>query len=128
MGTLDWTYRLENDFLSNVFAPKPKYIGETLCVIYKNSKAINADSQSNKTARITNTYKIIVKDFSYTSVDDFKAAMQGVLLYYELATPIEVDIDKWKAEYKVEQGGTEQIVSANDTTNLKADIIYGNKV
>ena len=52
----------------------------------------------------------------------------GALSYYELAEPIEVEIDKWKAEYKVEQGGTEQIVSANNTTNLKADIIYGNKV
>jgi trans-aconitate methyltransferase len=71
---------------------------------------------------------IVIKDSFYTTGADFKAAMRGVLLYYELATPIEVDIDKWKAEYKVEQGGTEQIVSANDTTNLKADIIYGNKV
>ena len=129
MGSLEWGYKTnEKDFLSNVFAPNPKYIGETLCAIYGNSKSTNADGQSNKTVRITNTYKIIVKDSSYTSVDDFKATMQGVLLYYELATPIEVEIDKWKAEYKVEQGGTEQIVSANDTTNLKTDIIYGNKV
>lgn len=71
---------------------------------------------------------LYVRNHNYTSTDDFKQAMQGVLLYYELATPIEVEIDKWKAEYKVEQGGTEQIVSANDTTNLKTDIIYGNKV
>lgn len=71
-----------------------------------------------------------VVDLSYTTVNDFKNSLKinPIILYYELAEPIEVEIDKWKAEYKVEQGGTEHIVSANDTTNLKTNIIYGYKI
>ena len=69
----------------------------------------------------------------YDEITETKAVKRiGVdmetLSHYELAEPIEVEINKWKVEYKVEQGGTEQIISENNTTNLKAEIMYGNKV
>lgn len=96
---------------------------------YTENTVVSRANQPNKTIKASASERYItIKDDSYTDADSFKQAMQGVLLYYELAEPIEVEIDKWKAEYKVEQGGTEQIVSAKDTTNLKTDIIYGNKV
>jgi hypothetical protein len=102
--------------------------GSNVLISLYTATTINANKGGlDKSIAYTAGYISIV-DTAYIDVDSFKQAMQGVLLYYPLATPIEVDIDKWKAEYKVEQGGTEQIVSANDTTNLKADIIYGNKM
>lgn len=126
MGTLSYQYRIvENDFLSNVFAPNPKYIGETLCAIYGNSKAVNIHEQSDKAIRITHTYKIVVKDSSYTSTADFKAAMSGVLLYYELATPIEVDLpEPLNMTYVAWDFGTEELVAEGATTPLNADIVY----
>lgn len=132
MGTLSYQYRTqEKDFLSNVFSPNPKYIGETLCAIYRNNKAINATGQNNKTVRLTNTYKVIVRDSSYTSADDFKAAMQGVLLYYELAEPIEVDIDKWNNKYKIQEGGTIKLTYGDVnllTTPLNSSTQLGNYI
>jgi hypothetical protein len=40
----------------------------------------------------TNTSQLYIKDSRYTSASDFKAAMNGVQLCYELATPIEISL------------------------------------
>ena len=57
---------------------------------------------------------------------DFKAAMAGVILYYELAEPIVTEIEgDFNLDYEVWNGGTEKIVSDAPTAPLKADISYG---
>lgn len=66
----------------------------------------------------------VVRDTSYTSAASFKAAMSGVMFYYELAEPIEVDIDEWDRRYEVSDFGTEEVISDTPTAPLKADIIY----
>lgn len=140
MGTLSWMHRtvlsnkpFQTSSLKGLIAKSSQI--NILCAKYtSNVIPGGANAKLDKhlyrlfTDNGTNNHVILIKDDDYTDADSFKQAMQGVLLYYELATPIEVEIDKWKAEYKVEQGGTEQIVSANDTTNLKTDIIYGYKI
>ena len=56
---------------------------------------------------IPKTYTIVIKDTQYTDANTFKQAMQGVMLYYELAEPIETitEIDSGLSA-KCEAGGT----------------------
>lgn len=67
-----------------------------------------------------------VSDSSYTDISSFKAAMQGVILYYELAHPIVTEIQEtFNLDYEVWNGGTEQAIADTPTSAFKADIIYG---
>lgn len=62
----------------------------------------------------------------YTDAATFKAAMQGVMLYYELANPIVTEIEEaFNLDYEVWNGGTEQAIADTPTSAFKADIIYG---
>lgn len=62
---------------------------------------------------------IYVNDTSYTDVTAFKQAMQGVILYYELANPIVTDIstlidDDFLRNIEVEAGGSVTFKGGND--------------
>jgi hypothetical protein len=64
-------------------------------------------------------------DSSYTDPTTIKQAMQGVLLYYELATPIEVDLpEPLNLTYEAWDFGTEELHTDAKTTPLNADISY----
>ena len=55
-----------------------------------------------------------VNDSTYTDTATFKAAMQGVMLYYELATPITITFPSPKdLGYNVQSGGTEELLPTN---------------
>lgn len=66
-------------------------------------------------------------DHRYTDATSFKSAMQGVMLYYELAEPIIKELD-WPADtnldYAVEDFGTEEAISSMPSAPFSADIIY----
>ncbi len=62
---------------------------------------------------------VYVNDTSYTDVTAFKQAMQGVILYYELANPIITDIsnlidDDFLRNIEVEAGGSVTFKGGND--------------
>lgn len=62
---------------------------------------------------------VYVNDTSYTDATAFKQAMQGVILYYELATPIVTDIsslipDDFLRNIEVEAGGSVTFKGGND--------------
>lgn len=61
--------------------------------------------------------------------EEFKAAMSGVMLYYELAEPIEVDFEEQNMAYQVNDYGTEQLLPENTsvptTTPIMLDVTYG---
>lgn len=71
-------------------------------------------------------YRIVVADTAYTDVATFKEAMQGVILYYELATPIvtELDVDI-SPDYKVWDYGTEEAISEVLSTPVRINANYG---
>ena len=73
--------------------------------------------------------EIIIVDSSYTDVVTFKAAMQGVMLYYELAEPIMTELDKADQfrdlDYQVWNCGTEKAIAEGKSAPLAADITYG---
>ena len=55
--------------------------------------------------------RISLIDSSYSEVSAFAESVSGVMLYYELATPVEATIDPpLNMSYPTEQGGTESIV------------------
>ena len=61
-------------------------------------------------------YKIAVNDDSYTTLSDWLTAMSGVYMYYQLATPIEVDISAYLTDdnlINVESGGTLTFPNSN---------------
>lgn len=66
---------------------------------------------------------IYVNDTSYTDATTFKQAMSGVILYYELATPIVTDIstmidDDFLRNLTVEAGGSITFKGSNDDYRL----------
>ena len=69
---------------------------------------------------VTVVSQIQVKDTAYTDTAAFKQAMQGVILYYELANPIITDIstlidDDFLRNLTVEAGGSITFKNGNDS-------------
>ena len=93
---------------------------------YTESTTIPRAEQSNKSIKASPSEKIItIRDDGYTDVASFQAAMSGVLLYYELAEPIEVDLpEPLNMTYEAWDFGTEELVAKGATTPLNADIVY----
>lgn len=65
-----------------------------------------------------------IKRIGVRAYQDGDTWTDGVNTYYELAEPIEVDIDEWDRSYDVSDFGTEEVIFDTPTTPLKADIIY----
>lgn len=138
LGSLNWGYESS---ITNVHfftqgwgnASRPKYQGELICPIYvwkpngsystiANMEMCVDNSQNNPILRIKND--------AYTDAAAFKTAMSGVMLYYELETPVETQIDPpLNLLYQVSDFGTEQFLGAGatepKTLPIIADIIYG---
>ena len=68
---------------------------------------------------------IFVYDSSYSDPATFKASVQGVMLYYELAEPIVTEIESIpELDYLVWDFGTEEALSSVPSAPFSADIIY----
>ena len=66
-----------------------------------------------------------MNDPQYTDAASFKAAMQGVMLYYELAEPTILEFDTpFQLDYKVADFGTEEIISSEPSAPFKGRTIY----
>lgn len=100
LGTLSWYLKEEygryivlnwsQDGTQNIFGGNPNM----LCAKYSYKMITNTYTQGQaKGICVNNSYasnlsSIYIDDCDYTDLNEFEAAMQGVLLYYELATPI----------------------------------------
>ena len=71
--------------------------------------------------------KIYLYNEAYSDATTFKAAMSGVMLYYELAEPIVTEIEEkdFNLDYKVWNCGTETAIAEGKSAPLAADITYG---
>lgn len=127
LGTLSWaagesvsfkTHHLAGQKLTKSYsiAPNficPKYSTKTQNESWGKTSITGISATSN-----VNGY-IYVNDTSYTDVTAFKQAMQGVILYYELETPIVTDIsdlltDDFLRNLTVEAGGSITFKGGND--------------
>ena len=127
LGTLTWTagesvsfktHHLAGQKLTKSYsiAPNficPKYSTKTQNESWGKTSITGISATSN-----VNGY-IYVNDTSYTDATTFKQAMQGVILYYELANPIVTDIsnlipDDFLRSLTVEAGGSITFKGGND--------------
>lgn len=68
---------------------------------------------------------LLIRDTAYSNAATFKTAMNGVYLYYELATPVEYTLDsEINLNYRVDNLGTEAEVPQNTATPTTAPIVY----
>lgn len=131
LGTLDWKFNTSsgvgNHFYGSVKHFNFKYLGAFGTTVYNIlcSKYVTVARSSNvfvdKTLTVdgsTTVLQIQVKDTAYTDATAFKQAMQGVMLYYELANPIITDIsdlipDDFLRNLTVEAGGSVTFKNSN---------------
>lgn len=135
LGTLNWIY--DTTFASyNLRADVSKlgFMGASatmlqslmLCSRYITSPYTGTGSAVDKTIKIYTNTQLRVLDSAYTDAATFKAAMSGVYLVYELATPIETDIDpQLNMNYKVWDFGTEELLTDSKSAPVLARTIYG---
>lgn len=131
LGTLTWTagesvsfktHHLAGQKLTKSYsiAPNficPKYSTKTQNESWGKTSITGISATSN-----VNGY-IYVNDTSYTDATAFKQAMQGVMLYYELETPIVTDIsdlipDDFLRNIEVEAGGSITFKNSNDSYRI----------
>lgn len=131
LGTLTWaagesvsfkTHHLAGQKLTKSYsiAPNficPKYSTKTQNESWGKTSITGISATSN-----VNGY-IYVNDTSYTDATAFKQAMQGVMLYYELETPIVTDIsdllaDDFLRNLTVEAGGSITFKNSNDSYRI----------
>lgn len=129
MGSLMWQLNNDGRFETSFSSARPSVsvteVGGVLCRKYTAASALDTYNGINGIS-IDNVSKIWVRDSAYTNAASFKAAMQGVILYYELANPIVTEIEEaFNLDYEVWNGGTEQAIADTPTSAFKADIIYG---
>lgn len=89
----------------------------------KYDKQIYIDSINNR---------VWIRDSAFADVDSLKqylaelyAAGTPLVLYYELAEPIEVEYDEKSLTYPVVAGGTEEAIASEPSSAFRADIGYG---
>lgn len=96
LGTLTWTYSRVRDFFY-VNLTGIKYRADMISSMYK-SVGIKTDSQmalepTGTIGQTLNSTEIKIRNTDYTDAAAFKTAMSGVMLCYELATPITYHLD-----------------------------------
>lgn len=131
LGTLDWKFNTTSAVGNHFYAPAKhlnfKYLGafgttiyNALCSKYR-TVARSSNVFVDKTLTIdgvTVVSQIQVKDTAYTDATAFKQAMQGVIMYYELESPIVTDIsdlidDDFLRNIEVEAGGSVTFKNSN---------------
>jgi hypothetical protein len=139
MGTMTWVRKVTNTsgvewncfFTSLTFKPNRPSVGgvaNAISPLYEcaPSYALDRAELRNKTYMIYHSgVSLYLRDDSYTGADALKAALSGVMLYYELAEPIEVDLpEPLNMTYDAWDFGTEELIAEGKTTPLNADIVY----
>lgn len=131
LGTLDWKINTTSSVGNHFYGPVKhfnfKYLGafgttvyNVLCSKYR-TVARSSNVFVDKTITVDGVAvvsQIQVKDTAYTDATAFKQAMQGVILYYELETPIVTDIsslipDDFLRNIEVEAKGSVTFKNSN---------------
>lgn len=115
LGTLNWVYS-SSYYVFTADLPDVLYkssgYDNLICLKYNNSN-VHSSSSPDGTIYTRQTYGINgigIKDSNYTDKDTFKAAMSGVYLIYELATPTTETADAYQNPQIVNDFGTEEYV------------------
>ncbi len=122
LGTLTWV--TDTDATGQYFygtlagaqrATSASAAGNIRCAKYDTAPSNNV--QDKNIAISSNNTTLYVRDTTYSDAAAFKTAMSGVMLYYELATPVTTPIDPpLNITYKTELGGTEEVMLDSTAT------------
>jgi len=111
LGTLTWVVGYDGFYTAGI--SNIKYASTTTeqaNIVCKNYVTKSYSAKQNKTiCAWSGGNCVLITDNSYSSAEAFKTAMNGVILYYELVTPAEVDISDKISEdnlIEVEAGGS----------------------
>lgn len=138
LGTLTWErtttqgsdYRFFSSGIASVIK-KPNSLNDVaniICSKYQAERGNGPNAQEVGVGIHTNG-NVLIYDTVYASAtaEEFKSAMSGVYLYYELATPVETDVDL-DLDFMAYEDGTEQLLPVNgpvpSTSPILADITY----
>lgn len=116
MGTLKWSLKGSNTlYFAASVSDRPAGVGLVLCAPYDyDSTGLHKNNLTISTNWKTVKNAVNVRDDNYTDAETFKASMSGVMLYYELETPVITDIsDLLPADdlIRVEENGTVTMVN-----------------
>lgn len=134
LGTLAWSRMVSGDhyfFLTTDISDKADSSINMICAIYRNGGAVfYSKEKEDKTlyASLTDgeAKKVYIRDDAYTTAESFKAALAGVLLFYELVEPVEDIFEKpLNLTYTVINGGTETSLATENSTQFEGSIFYG---
>lgn len=124
LGTLTWTYYTGGTnpvFYASVTGAKTYASGTQIkTVAGKYTVANMANSRSNLSTNmpdgnlswISGSTNVIIRDTAYTDAATFQAALSGVMLVYELATPTTETAEPYQQIQVVDPLGTEEFVDA----------------
>ena len=123
LGSLVWSV-YDIDYNSFVCRDLVASIGANiLCEKYLTSTKANLTEQENMTIRVASSGAIFIKDSAYTNINSLKNALQGVILYYELAEPEEYPIvTKTAPNYIGSDYGVEEFTGSK--IPLAANILF----
>ena len=130
LGTLTWTKNSTHPVLSADIPDKAKgslIIKSTiLCNNTRNFAYTIIDSiTSDVFYGNSGGRTIFIKTTAYADASSFKAAMDGVLLIYEMENEVVTSNENVvQLNYQVLDFGTESAVSSNNSAPFKADIVY----
>lgn len=118
LGTLTWTEStgtagsFTSSTISDIKIVANGVKGNLTCAKYDTYSGNAVDSHTGISNGLNAAHAVRVHDATYTGdAAAFKAAMDGVYLFYELATPTTTPIDPpLNLTYRTEQGGTERIL------------------
>lgn len=133
LGTLAWSYRPEQqrfyaiaDSITGKFSESfgivPNIVVAKYDIVCFNDITTKTDNMKASAVKTANDY-ITIRNTAYTDATAFKQAMQGVMLYYELETPIVTDIsdlidDDFLRNIEVEAGGSITFKNSNDNYHI----------
>ena len=124
LGTLNWAYS-NGSFRTNItnlrIAENNETIVGLLCTKYTTVKPKDVATNDGSISSNNGVNQLMIKDSKYT-IADFPAAMSGVILYYEFATPEEYVLDEniLPFNYRVDDFGTEEILPRNESAPTSA--------
>ena len=106
LGSLNWEYNSQYQVFYTYIDGKKFGRTNILCALYNTVDKEYTQLNNMEIAGTPVINGVNVKNTDYTTAEDFRAAMNGVLLYYELATPVETTITENAPLLEVEEGGT----------------------
>ena len=139
LGTLEWNYTSQAGvmlFYATLSGGSQNDDFDVICSKYPSAHSQASFLYADKVIRgygstSYNFSRIGARDESYTDAATFKAAMSGVYLVYELATPTTETAEPFTNPQVVDNWGTEAYVTTgivpvgHDTTYLTRDIFSG---